>query len=280
MLGSAREGVPVVVEVGDGAADAFGFAAHAFRVNFQHFVGAVRDALAALLRRAFTPLVVERTASAPEADDDRRFSARLASDTAMPALSSVSRSTSSVDSTSASVACFCSRCAITTPSMRARTWLIESTIRSSESATCEVFWRPDSTASLPRRVTDTARLVSSHCTVRMSWTRFLSSRPRSCRRAFCEFRSATTRWKPRPCSPARAASIAALSASKFVWSAISSIFSVIEPILQRTHPQKVSIVLTNSSITPAASSEQYDRREGIAAEAASALSPDLRRRNF
>ncbi len=42
--------------------------------------------------------------------------------------------------------------------------------------------------------------------------------------------SSATTAKPRPCSPARAASIAALSASRFVCSAIPVIVSTIAPI--------------------------------------------------
>lgn len=42
--------------------------------------------------------------------------------------------------------------------------------------------------------------------------------------------SSATTAKPRPCSPARAASIAAFSASRFVWPAISSIVSMIASI--------------------------------------------------
>src|SRR5579863_3205619 len=43
--------------------------------------------------------------------------------------------------------------------------------------------------------------------------------------------SEATTAKPRPCSPARAASTAALSASRFVWKAISSITPMISAIL-------------------------------------------------
>ena len=43
--------------------------------------------------------------------------------------------------------------------------------------------------------------------------------------------SSATTAKPRPCSPARAASMAALSASRLVWLAMSAITFVMSPIL-------------------------------------------------
>jgi hypothetical protein len=42
--------------------------------------------------------------------------------------------------------------------------------------------------------------------------------------------SSATTAKPRPCSPARAASIAAFSASRFVWPAMPVIVSTMPPI--------------------------------------------------
>ena len=50
--------------------------------------------------------------------------------------------------------------------------------------------------------------------------------------------SSDTTEKPLPCSPARAASMAALSASKFVWSAISAMASTICPICFELSPRR------------------------------------------
>ena len=51
--------------------------------------------------------------------------------------------------------------------------------------------------------------------------------------------SSATTAKPRPASPARAASMAAFRASRFVWSAISSITSRILPISCERLPRPV-----------------------------------------
>ena len=48
--------------------------------------------------------------------------------------------------------------------------------------------------------------------------------------------SSATTAKPRPCSPARAASIAAFNARRFVWSAISSMTFTISPIWSERCP--------------------------------------------
>ncbi len=53
-----------------------------------------------------------------------------------------------------------------------------------------------------------------------------------------------TTAKPRPCSPARAASMAAFKASRFVWSAISSIVPMISPIWSLRVP-RLSTVLAD-----------------------------------
>ena len=53
--------------------------------------------------------------------------------------------------------------------------------------------------------------------------------------------SSATTANPRPCSPARAASMAAFNANRFVWDAISSMVWMIVPI---------SAVRLPSSITP------------------------------
>src|SRR2546425_12804456 len=61
------------------------------------------------------------------------------------------------------------------------------------------------------------------------------------------FRSA----KPRPCSPARAASIAALSASKLVWPAMPVIVATITGIAGQT-----SLLALNAAIEAARAGEQ------------------------
>ena len=48
--------------------------------------------------------------------------------------------------------------------------------------------------------------------------------------------SSATTAKPRPCSPARAASMAAFSASRLVWSAMSSMVATIAPICSDLSP--------------------------------------------
>ena len=53
--------------------------------------------------------------------------------------------------------------------------------------------------------------------------------------------SSATTVNPRPCSPARAASIEAFTAKRFVWSATSSISSVILPIFWDFSPKELSI---------------------------------------
>ena len=63
--------------------------------------------------------------------------------------------------------------------------------------------------------------------------------------------SEATTAKPRPCSPARAASIAALSASRLVWSARSSMTSRIRPISCDFSPSdsaRLAIESTRSAI--------------------------------
>ncbi len=59
--------------------------------------------------------------------------------------------------------------------------------------------------------------------------------------------SSATTAKPRPCSPARAASMAALSASRFVWSAIESIVSMMPPMRCPASPSCATDVLTEPS---------------------------------
>jgi hypothetical protein len=52
--------------------------------------------------------------------------------------------------------------------------------------------------------------------------------------------SSATTAKPRPCSPARAASIAALSASRLVWSAIAEIWLVSATPCSASRPDYVA----------------------------------------
>ena len=59
--------------------------------------------------------------------------------------------------------------------------------------------------------------------------------------------SSATTAKPRPCSPARAASMAAFSASRFVCSAISLIVSTTAPILELRPPS--SWTVSTASVT-------------------------------
>ncbi len=63
------------------------------------------------------------------------------------------------------------------------------------------------------------------------------------RSASCRTSSATTA-NPRPCSPARAASIAAFKARRFVWAAMSSITETILPISADFSPRSETRVLT------------------------------------
>ena len=77
--------------------------------------------------------------------------------------------------------------------------------------------------------------------------------------------SSATTAKPRPFSPARAASIAALSASRFVWSAMPSIVATISPI----SAVRFSSVLSNLS----PSSDARCSRPIISFEAVAARRP-------
>ncbi|MNL23513.1 hypothetical protein D3C87_1449060 [compost metagenome] len=73
--------------------------------------------------------------------------------------------------------------------------------------------------------------------------------------------SATTA-KPLPCSPARAASTAALSANRFVWNAISSITEMISSIffedLEISVIEPINVWISRSP-TSAASRDETDR---------------------
>ena len=80
-------------------------------------------------------------------------------------------------------------------------------------ATMSFRCRPDSSTSREPSCTFTT----------LSWIRPLISRAAVALRWARLRTSAATTAKPRPCSPARAASTAAFSASRFVWNAISSI---------------------------------------------------------
>ena len=65
-----------------------------------------------------------------------------------------------------------------------------------------------------------------------SWMSALISLAASALRCARLRTSAATTAKPRPCSPARAASTAALRASRFVWNAMSSITAMISAIFR------------------------------------------------
>ena len=77
--------------------------------------------------------------------------------------------------------------------------------------------------------------------------------------------SSATTAKPRPCSPARAASMAALRASRFVCSAIRVIVSTIPPIC--------SLLAPSSRIAVVASCEEPCTSAMVSAAVREALSP-------
>ena len=96
--------------------------------------------------------------------------------------------------------------------------------------------------------------------------------------------SSATTAKPRPCSPARAASIAALSASRFVCSAMPVIVSTIPPILlaaggrgprSRRRPRPTSRRRRGSRRSPAAAAPTPSRATSRAWSAASEVSRAL-----
>ena len=92
---------------------------------------------------------------------------------------------------------------------------------------------PCSTSSTPCFMAATAPLVSPWIT-RIIWP--ISLVALVVRSARARTSSATTA-KPRPCSPARAASMAAFSARRLVWSAISSMVPTISPIWSDRAPR-------------------------------------------
>ena len=96
--------------------------------------------------------------------------------------------------------------------------------------------------------------------------------------------SSATTAKPRPCSPARAASIAAFSASRFVWSAMPVIVSRMPPIsfdlrasssipacasCPDTRTRCITLLASTAASTPWSPS---DRARAVAAETSSASS--------
>ena len=127
---------------------------------------------------------------------------------------------------------------------------------------CWARWTVASLSSLRRAP---AAASSAACTVAWRISSTMSvMRPAACWDSSASWRtSSATTAKPRPCSPARAASMAALRASRFVWSAILVIASVIPP-MRSDMPASCSII--------AAISLDDSRRAAIAAVTSRAAS--------
>ena len=136
----------------------------------------------------------------------------------------VTRSRSMTASLTWAMPCDCSRVAMPICPISALTWATDCT-------TSSIVWRADCICTAPRSVW----ALDSPIRVRIS-PAALALRWASART------SAATTAKPRPCSPARAASTAALSARMLVWKAMPSMVAMIWPILR----EDCSIACTTS----------------------------------